>query len=229
MPTKKKKTRKTEPVAYLIKVSVDRNGNFTYTANGKKGAENFRPKLGDTISWVVTLHRKKKTAFQVEFPGIAPFDGGVRTLRSASKPTAPQTVALLPHYQGNLIFKYTVTVSHGWYDDPVIGPVPADPVMNTALDDQVILLSADNKGNLTITPPAMPLSKGPVVWQWDKNSAYTDDFVLTFKAPVPSGWPPVTNSQARTIALNLLTAGSDAYTINTVNTGLSASSTLAIS
>jgi hypothetical protein len=226
MTTKKKK--KTVPVDYLIEVNVDRRGNFTYTANGQKGASKFQPHLGDTISWVAKL-KKRKTDFQVEFPGIAPFAGGVRAFRSAGRPTSPQTVALLPHYRGNLIFKYTVTVSNGWYDDPVIGPVPADGLLE-GMNAQTILLSADNNGNLTIAAPPMPLPEGPVAWQWDPHSAYTDDFVLTFKAPgVPAGWPPVTNSQDQTIVLNLQTPGNDQYTINTVNTGLSAGSTLQIS
>ena len=225
MLTKKKKYE-VVPVAYKIQVNVDRNGNFTYKANGK-GASKLPLQLGDTVSWSAKLHGRK-TAFQVEFPAIAPFGVGGRVLRSAGKPTPPQTVVLLPHYQGNLVFKYTVTISNGWYDDPVIGPVAGDPLEGQAVIAQTILLSADKNGVLTITSPLMPLAKGPVTWQWDSKSAYTDDFVLTFDKPVVTGWPPVTNSQAQTIVLNLQAAGTDKYTINTVNTGLTASSTLTI-
>jgi hypothetical protein len=135
---------------------------------------------------------------------------------------------LLPHYQGNLVFKYIVTLANGWYDDPVITPVPADPLIGTTTSAQIILLSVDNTGNFTITPPVTPIVKGRVAWQWDTNSAYTDDFVLTFAAKVPYGWPPATNSQAQIVVLNMQTPGTDGYTINTVNTGLSASSTLTI-
>jgi hypothetical protein len=225
MPTKKKKYEAL-PVAYDIYVDVDRNGNFTYKANGKD-ASKLQPQLGDTISWSAKL-RGKKTAFQVEFPSIAPFGVGSRVFRSAGKPTPPQTVALLPHYQGNLVFKYTVTVSNGWYDDPVIGPIPGDPLETGLLKAQIILLSADANGGLKITSPPMPLAKGLVSWQWAPQSAYTDDFVLTFNVPVVPGWPPVTNSQAQSIVLNLQAAGTDSYTINTVNTGLTAPSTLTI-
>jgi hypothetical protein len=225
MPIKKKKY-KALPVAYDIHVNVDRNGNFTYKANGKD-ASKLPLQLGDTISWSAKL-RGRKTAFQVEFPAIAPFGVGGRVFRSAGKPTPPQTVVLLPHYQGNLIFKYTVTVSNSWYDDPVIGPVSGDPLEGQGVKAQTILLSADNNGVLTITSPPMPLAKGPVTWQWDPQSAYTDDFVLTFDKPVVTGWPPVTNSQAQTIVLNLQAVGTDRYTINTVNTGLTAPSSLTI-
>jgi hypothetical protein len=225
MPTKKKK--KPAPVAYDIRVNVDRYGNFTYKANGKD-ASRLEPRLGDTVSWSARL-RGKKTTLQVEFPGIAPFDGGSRVFRSDGKPTHPQKVALLPHYQGNLLFKYTVTISNGWYDDPIIGPVPIDPLDNQSIVPQIILLSANANGGLTITSPAMPLSKErPVAWQWDPHSAYTDEFVLTFNLPVVAGWPPMINSQARSIVLNLQVAGTDNYTINTVNTGLTAWSTLTI-
>jgi hypothetical protein len=225
MPTKKNK-RELVPVSYDIHVNVDRNGKFSYKANGKD-ASKLLPKLGDTVSWSAKL-RGQKTAFQVEFPAIAPFGVDNRVFRSAGKPTPPQTVALLPHYQGNLVFKYTVTVSNGWYDDPIIGPIAGDPLDSQSVAAQTILLSADNNGGLTITSPAMPLAKGQVSWQWDPQSAYTDDFVLTFNMPVVPGWPPVTNSQARNIVLNLQAAGTDRYTITTVNTGLTAPGTLTI-
>jgi hypothetical protein len=217
MPIKPKKNK-----TYEVKVSVDRNGKFTYNPS------TVQPNPGDTISWSVTL-RGGKTAFQVEFPCISPFAGG-GVFRSASNPTPKQTVDLLPNYKGNLVFKYAVTVSNGWSDDPVIGPVPADPHSAKAINTQVILLNVDGNGDLTITPPAQPLSTGVVMWQWNPTCKHPDDFVLKFDQPGAGvlGWPLSTNSHAQIIALNMKPAGSDGYTITTVNTGLSKSGTLTI-
>lgn len=205
------------PVAYLIDVHVDLAGNFTYSAQGIPDATTIRPRNGDTLSWAVR-HGGIPVPFQVEFPGVSPFDSGDQTLRSMFLPTEPQTVNIPSFYHGNRVFKYTVSIHNGWSDDPDVEPVPSDGIEADALKVQTISLSIVND-NLVLTNPDASFVLGQVAWNWLGQAL--DDFTLTFDAPVPAGWPPETNSQMRKILLNLTTPGSQTYTIQTTNFGLS--------
>jgi len=228
MPTKQK-TLKRAPVAYHIKVNVETDGTFKYSAPGIPDASSIRPRNGDTISWSVSL-RGVPGPFQVEFPGFSPFGTAKRVIRSMYQETDPLTVAVPSFYHGNLVFKYTVSIGNSWSDDPDVEPVVSDGLLNT-IGAQVISLSIDGNGNLTLDQPNASFDKGEVLWRWSGDAL--DDFKLTFDSPVPQGppaWPAVTASQARRIDL-VLTAPADeaGYTIETVNLGLAVDGELTIS
>jgi len=214
--TKRKNMEKRDPITYHVEVNVDVNGNFKYSAYNTPDASSIRPHNGDKISWSVRL-MGIPVPFQVEFPDFSPFDKGVRAVRSMFQPSDPLTVFVPPFYHGNLVFKYTVTIANAWSDDPDVEPVPSDGVAGTQ-DSQVLLLSIEG-GNLVLNNPNASFSRGEVAWKWAGQPL--DDFSLTFEATVPPGWPPHTNSQSRRIALDLETAGSQYYNIQTLNLGLS--------
>ncbi len=206
------------PVHYLITVAADNNGNFTYTANGIPDASSLRPKNGDTISWSATLNNNA-VAFQVAFPGFAPFQGGTGVVRSTSPATTPLTVNLPSFYNGNLVFKYTVAIANGWSDDPIVEPVPSDGIFTLGVNPQIITLSIEDNA-LVITPlDASSFTTGEVTWQWAAGSI-VDDFTLTFDDP-PDGWPLSATSQNGILALNLQVTGDSDYTIQTLHLGLS--------
>jgi len=226
-PAKGRKAKKSAPVAYLIDVNVDVHGNFKYSAPGIPDASSIRPHNGDTLSWFAKF-MGLPVPFQVTFPGFSPFAEGSQAVRSMFGATGPLTVAVPSFYHGNLVFKYTVSIANGWSDDPDVEPVPSDGVENTA-DTQAILLSISG-GNLVLSNTNATFSKGEVSWKWAAGPS--DDFTLTFNgpSPLPSGWPPQASSQSKRIALDLETAGSQTYTIQTLNLGLSSSgNTLTIS
>lgn len=225
MATKQKKTKYT-PKLYHVEVNVDSKGNFQYTANGVD-AKTIRPRNTDKVSWSVKLGGIP-VPFQVEFPGYGPFGIGNRVARSLFGATDPLTVSVPNYYHGNLVLKYTVTLPNGWSDDPDVVPVLSDGLDPLSLDTNVVLLSVDLQGNLVLNPPDASYAKGEVAWKWAGDPQ--DDFTLKFAAPVPAGWPPVTQSQSYRIALDLETpATAEKYTIETPNLGLSASGTLTIS
>ncbi|HTX36843.1 MAG TPA: hypothetical protein VME43_17560 [Bryobacteraceae bacterium] len=215
--TPKTKGPRPAPVNYLVKVAVDNNGNFTYTANGISDASSLRPNNGDTISWSATLNHNP-VAFQVAFAGFAPFQGGTGVVRATSQPTTPLTVNLPSFYNGNLVFKYTVTIANGWSDDPIVEPVPSDGIFTLGVNPQVITLSIDSD-DLIVNPPDADFTAGEVTWQWAPGSL-TDDFTLTFDDP-PDGWPLSATSENAILALNLQATGSSDYTIQTLHFGLS--------
>jgi hypothetical protein len=219
-PEEKTKGKAHNPVAYLIEVDVDISGNFKYSANGIPDASTIRPYNGDTISWSAKL-MGVPVPFQVSFSGFSPFVGGTQVVRSMFGATDPVKVAVPSFYHGNLVFKYNVTIANGWSDDPDVEPVPSDGVEKTA-DQQMISLSIVN-GSLVLDQPNASFIKGEVTWKWAAGPS--DDFTLTFNGPppLPAGWPPQTSSQAKRIALDLETAGSQNYTIQTLNLGLSSS------
>jgi hypothetical protein len=225
--TKKPSKARPDPVLRSIQVAVDTNGNFTYTANGQD-ASVLRPNINDTITWAVTLIGVP-VPFQVEFDGFSPFQGGVQVIRSLLQTTSPVTVSLPAHYLGNLVFKYTVSLFNGWYDDPIIQPVPSDGfIVTSSGSPSTITLSVDSNGNLVLTPPSASFPKGEVQWVWAANQP-ADDFTVTFPPNTP-GFPLQATSSADTLDLNLQTAGGPViYTVATLDTGLSASGSLTIS
>jgi hypothetical protein len=221
---KGRKAAKSVPIAYHIRVNAEADGSFKYSADGIPDASSLRPHIGDTIKWTATL-MGFPTSFQVEFPGFGPFGGVNQVVRSMFQTTDPLTVTVPSYYHGNLVFKYTVTIANGWSDDPDVEPVPSDGVATDAIT-QVISLSIVG-GNLTLDNPNASFSEGEVAWKWAQTPL--DDFSITFDAPVPAGWPPQTDSQAQRITLNLQTAGSQFYTLQTLNLGLSVRGKLTIS
>jgi hypothetical protein len=221
--TKKGKAPKHTPTAYHIKVDVDAGGNFKYTADGIPDASSIRPRNGDTIVWSATFVGIP-VPFQVDFPGFGPFGAVNQVVRSMFQTTKPLTVAVPSFYHGNLVFKYTVTIANGWSDDPDVEPVPADAF--DADDTQAISLSIVNQ-SLVLSNADASFSKGGVSWKWAPTPL--DDFSITFDSPVPPGWPAETNSQAQRIALDLETAGSQYYTLQTEQLGLSVRGKLTIS
>ena len=204
-------------VLHHVQVAVGPDGSFTYTdTTNRKEASRLQACIGDTISWSATLN-KIPVALQVEFPGFSPLANGIQVVRSASgAATTPVTVALPPFYNGNLAFKYAVTIANGWSDDPIVEPVPSDGIF--AKTDRLITLSEDNKGALVLTELNASFSTGRVSWEWDPQST-PDDFTLTFDDP-PNGWPESVTSQGRTIVLNLQAQGSSDYTIRTLHLGI---------
>jgi hypothetical protein len=223
--TKKGKAPKPTPTAYHIRVDVDAAGNFKYTADGIPDASSIRPHNGDTLVWSAKF-MDIPVPFQVDFPGFGPFGGMNQVVRSMFQTTKPLTVKVPSFYHGNLVFKYTVTIANGWSDDPDVEPVPADGL--DATDVQVVSLSIDNAtGSLVLSNPNASFSKGGMSWKWTPP-AY-DDFSITFDPQVPPGWPAETTSQAQKIALDLETAGSQTYTLQTLQLGLSAKGKLTVS
>jgi len=212
------------PIAYHIRVDVEADGSFKYSADGIPDASSIRPRIGDTIAWSAKF-MGIPTPFQVDFPGFGPFGAVNQVVRSLFQTTKPLTVAVPSYYHGNLVFKYTVTIANGWSDDPDVEPVPSDGVAPEDIT-QVISLSIVG-GNLTLDNPNASFSEGEVAWKWAQTPL--DDFSVTFDAPVPAGWPPQTDSQAQRITLNLQTAGSQSYTLQTLNLGLSVRGKLTIS
>jgi len=234
-PAKKSKTRSLPappptpppPVAYVIEVAVDKKGNFTYTANGKP-AETLHPNLGDTISWSVRVNGKRKP-FQIEFPGFSPFGFLTRIIRSASKPTKPQTVTLPKHYQGNLVMNYRVTVPGAWSDDPDIVQ-PSSDGFPDADQAHVVSLGTDDTGQLTLDPDNASFNRGQITWQWGLTGTQPqDDFTLTFETP-PTGWPknPTTSVNGVLVLGLLAPSANQGYTIVTVHSGLRADGVLTI-
>jgi hypothetical protein len=232
MATKKKTNAKktpkiSAPVHHQIDVNADAHGNFTYLVNGKTDGSSIRPKNGDTVSWSATL-MGFPVPFQVEFSGFSPFGPGNLVTRSLFQSTSPLTVNVPPYYHGNLVFKYTVTLANGWSDDPDIIPVPSDGVLPTAADyPNVISLSIDSSYALALDKPNASYGVGEVVWQWSTTPPL-DDFSLTFDDKVPTGWTSPADSQAQKIALDFETTGSQNYTIQTANLGLSVRGKLTI-
>jgi hypothetical protein len=234
MPAKKeaKKRRivKAPAVGYHIEVAVDINGKFTYTANGQD-ASTLRPKNTDTISWSATL-LGIPAPFQVEFSGFSPFDQGIAVVRSPFHQSAPLTVNVPKGYHGNQVFKYRVTVANAWSDDPIVEPVPSDGRLPDGLNAaQVVTLTVDDSGLVTLSPSPASFAKGEVTWQWDPGSR-ADDFTMIF-TNTPPGWLPLqATSQAHILALNLQTAtpGGQPVTcsLQTLNTGASGSGFLSI-
>ena len=210
---------------YLIEVSVDKKGNFSYTANGKD-ARTLRPNLGDTISWSVRVNGKREP-FQIEFPGYGPFGYLTREIRSASKPTKPLVVTLPKNYGGNLVMKYRVTVPGSWSDDPDIVPPSADGLHSLGRTPQVVALDTDASGQLTLNRANSSFAAGEVTWQW--AGPPQDDFVLTFDTP-GAGWPKnPTTSVNGVIVLPLMTPSSNqGYKIVTVHSSLQAHGVLTI-
>jgi len=202
--------------AFNIRVAVDLNGKFTYTADGIPDASSIRPRNGDTVSWSVTL-AGMPIAFQVEFPGFSPFDQDVRMVRSLFLQTQPLTVNLPKYYHGNQVFKYTVTLANGWSDDPVVQPVPSDGLLGYAVN--FINLSVDNQGNLVLDQPNANFAQGEVTWRWAAGFL-PDDFTVTFTNPP---WLPAqATSQNQILALNMQTVGGPvAYSVQTLHLGLS--------
>ncbi len=223
-PKAKSGKTKRAPKAFLVEVTVGLDGSFSYSAQGIPDASTIRLINGDTISWLAKM-MGIPVPFQVEFSGFNPFGAVGQVVRSPFGPTTPLTVALPSFYRGNLIFKYTVTAGNGWSDDPVVVPVPSDGLINT-FGTQVISLSIDNTGDLVVNPTPASFTKGIVTWEWAGQAL--DEFSLTFSNP-PAGWPAQTNSQSQEIALDLETAGTSPYTIQTLTLGLSAPGTLTIS
>ncbi len=223
-PKAKSGKTKRAPKAFLVEVTVGLDGSFTYSAPGIPDASTIRLINGDTISWFAKM-LGIPVPFQVEFSGFNPFGAVGQVVRSPFGPTTPLTVALPSFYRGNLVFKYTVTAHNGWSDDPVVVPVPSDGLINT-FGDQAISLSIDHTGSLVVNPTPASFNKGIVTWEWAGQAL--DEFSLTFKTP-PSGWPGQTNSQSQEIALDLETAGTSDYTIQTLTLGLSTTGTLTIS
>jgi len=221
MATKRSKSKNAKPrrarVDYVITVNADGNGNFTYTAPGIPDASSIQPVTGDTISWVATWNRIP-VPFQIGFPGASPFGPAIRVIRSLGGRTSPQTVSVPNYYQGNLVMKYTVTLPNAWSDDPDVEPVPSDRSLLSTAAAQVIGLSIDNTGTLVVASGMQPFSKGIVTWAWT-NQNQAEDFVVTF-TPAVTGWPQQASSQAQKLALNLETAGSGQYMIQTVYSGL---------
>jgi hypothetical protein len=224
-PAKKKKAFKRVPVAYHIEVNVDYAGNFTYSAAGIPDASSIKLSNGDTLDWSAKL-MGIPVPFQVEFPGFGPFGPGKRVIRSMFGATTPLTAALPSYYRGNLVFEYTVSIANGWSDDPDIETVPGSPD-NHDLATQTVSMSIYNS-TLALDKQDTPgFLKGLVKWDWAGTPL--DDFTLTFDAlGLPAGWPLSTDSQSEKLVLNLLTAGSQAYTIETLNLGLSVRGTLTI-
>jgi plastocyanin len=212
------------PVAYRIDVNIDVDGEFTYTVNGFEDARRLQVRNGDTVSWTAKM-LGKPVPFTVEFPDFSPFGITKRVVRSFLGPTVPQTVALAPLYHGNLVFKYTVTLENGWYDDPDIVPVPSDGV-DTTLSSQHICLTVDS-ASLGLNPEDAQFAKGGVQWGWAGKPL--DNFTLTFDDPVPDGWPEQTDSESEVIILDLETPGSQYYAIDTHHLGASVRGKLTIS
>jgi hypothetical protein len=213
------------PTAFHIQVSVDINGNFAYKADGIPDARSIRPHYGDTISWSVKL-MGHPVPFQIEFPGFGPFGFLNRAIHSVGNPTDPIKVTLPASYHGNLVMKYTVSLSNGWSDDPEVVPRPSDGKETNALGNQVILLSVENNA-LVIDKPNASFAKGLVTWQW--KDAPQDYFTLTFASP-PPGWPVGHQGPGTQIAFDLETPGTaQKYMIDTVHLGLSAQGQLTIS
>jgi len=216
-PGRTKAPKAPAPVAYHIRVAVDLAGNFKYTADGIPDASYIRPKNGDTITWSVTL-AGMPVPFQVEFPEFSPFSQGVGVVRSLYQETQPLTVNVPSYYRGNQVFKYSVAISNGWSDDPVVEPVPSDGLFTDAVD--VITLSIDGQDNLLVAPANATYPHGAVTWQWAVGSI-PDDFMVTFTNP-PAGWPLQTTSQNYLLALNMQNPGGPvAYAVQTLHIGLS--------
>jgi hypothetical protein len=221
---KKKNSYKPPLQAYLIEVSVDIDGNFTYLSNGQD-ALTLRPRVGDTISWSVKV-LGVPVPFQVTFPDYGPFGIVQRVVRSMHGHSLPATVTVSPLYHGNLVFKYTVSVPNGWSDDPDVEPVISDGMDPNAQDQNVILLSIVD-GNLLLNSDNASFPFGQITWKWDGTAQ--DDFTLTFHDAVPPNWPTVATSQLQRIALYLdKPAAHDGYTIELVNFDLSADGNLTI-
>jgi hypothetical protein len=223
-PDTKKKATKRVPVAHHIEVNVDFAGNFTYSASGIPDASSIKLSNGDTLDWSAKL-MGVPVPFQVEFPGFGPFGPGKRVIRSMFGTTPPLTAALPSYYRGNLVFEYTVSIANGWSDDPDVETVPANP--DNIVTTQTVSMTIYN-GTLALDKQDTPgFIKGLVKWDWAGTPL--DDFTLTFDAlGLPTGWPLSTNSQSEKLVLNLSTAGSQAYTIQTLNLGLSVRGTLTI-
>jgi hypothetical protein len=171
-------------------------------------------------------------AFQVEFPRYGPFSEGIRVVRSLFQETQPLTVGLPRHYNRNLAFKYTVTIANGWSDDPIVQPPPPNDgfiIQTTSTSTNVITLSVDaTTGVLSVSPLSPSFPAGAVTWQWatGSNPADIDDFTVTF-ADSSLGTGQET-SNGGVLALNLKAGGPVGYTVQTLDTGLSATDKLTI-
>ena len=218
------------PVNYLVQISVDKYGKFTYTLPNGSDASTITPSNLDTVQWSLKV-KGRRQPFSIEFPDFGPFGIRHRIARSFGGPTEKLTVNVSPLYRGNLAMKYNVTLTNGWFDDPDVVPIPSDGLTLQILTvNPPILLSVDNTG-LVISPPRVPIYAGIVTWKWDDatDESNRDDFDLKFDPMVP-GWPVTASSNGtQQIQLNLpAQPGNNPYTITTENLGLKAASTLTV-
>ena len=209
---------KVKGARHVVKVAVDKKGNFTYTlGSGGDASSLITRRQGDTVSWSVR-YRGKRVPFQIEFAGTGPFGFADRVIRSSGKDSSPLTVNVPDSYEGNYVMEYRVTLENGWSDDPDVVPILSDGT-NGLVAPTIVTIAEDGRGGLTLSPPAASASMGsPVLWKWAGTPK--GEFTLTFDDP-PPGWPVTTASSSQQIALTFPVAGKDeAYAIKLNNSTL---------
>jgi hypothetical protein len=224
--TKPKAATPPPPVNYVIRVKVDKAGNFDYKVGSADGKVVLtRPNSGDTISWSVTKRGKHKP-FQIEFEHVGPFGAANRVIRSKGDDTPALEVKVPPDYTGPIPMKYQLTVEGAWSDDPDIVPILSDGFTGLAKDPPVVKVSHEG-ATIKLDPPATQAAVNQwVLWKWEGSS--DGEYTITFTG-APGDWKNPLTSVGGVAAGKFPSAKANVkYTLKLNNFALSADGHLTV-